>query len=101
LVFFCVEGSDASGKTVREDRLMEVFPDGRLGEPVVVPMEHPLGGYLGLFTATPRAGSPPSDTLDLLGYRLHTPGAPRHGSKYKLHPMTYPNKISYARIRLR
>ena len=101
LVFYCVEGTDAAGKTVREDRLMEIFPDGRLGEPVVVPMEHPLGGYLGFFTATPRGGSPPSDTLDLLGYRVHTPGTPRHGSKYKLHPMTYPEKISYARIRLR
>jgi hypothetical protein len=38
--------------------------------------------------------------LDLLGYRVYTPDTPRHGSKYMLHEMTSPNKISYARIRL-
>jgi len=101
LVFYYVQGTDPAGKTVRENRLLEIFPGGEVGEPVVVPMKHPLGGFLAFFTATVRGGSPPSDVLDLLGNRAHTPGEPRTGSKYERHEMTYPNKISYARIRLR
>ena len=34
------------------------------------------------------------------GYRAHTPDTARTPGKYKLHGLTYPNKISYARIRL-
>jgi hypothetical protein len=100
LVFYYVEGTDTEGKAVCENRLMEVFPNGRIGEPVTVPMKHPLGGFLGFFTATPRGGSPPSPTLDVLGYRAHEPGTPRTPGKYKLHGLSYPNKISYARIRI-
>ena len=99
-VFYYVEGNDSAGKAVRENRLMELFGDGETSQPVVVPMKHPLGPYLGFFTATIRGGSPPSNTLELLGYRAHTPEAARTPGKYKLHQLTYPNKISYARIRL-
>lgn len=83
-VFYCATGTDAAGKAVQENRLMEVFSEGTIGQPVVVPMEHPMGGFLGFFTATPRGGSAPSNTLDLLGHRLDSP-----------------SKISYARIKLR
>ena len=97
LVFYYVEGTDPEGNAVREDRLLEIFPDGQVGEPVTVPMQHPLGGFLGFFTATPRGGSSPSNTLDLLGNRVHEPGTP---GGYKLHGLSYPNKTSYARIRV-
>lgn len=79
LVYFVVS-SDADGKRVPANRVLEIVPDGSAGESVVVPLQHPLRGF---FTATPRGGSPPSTTLDLLGYR-YGPG----------------NAISYARVRL-
>jgi len=93
-VFYYVGGTDSAGKAVQENRLMEICPGGELDEPVTVPMKHPLGGFLGFFTATPRAGSPPSNTLDLLGTRVGT------AAKHNLHGKTYTSKISYARIRL-
>ena len=99
-VFYYVEGTNPSGEMIRENRLMEVHPDGNVGDPVLVPMKHPLGGFLAFFTATTRGGSPPSETLDVLGSRAHTPDTPRTAGKYKQHEMTFPNKISYARIRL-
>ena len=80
LVFYYVSGSDAEGKAVSENRLVEILPDGTAAEHVPVPLKQPLTGY---FTATVRAGSPPSNTLDLLGTRV---GAS--------------TTISYARIRL-
>ena len=80
LVFFYVSGRTADGKPVSENRLMELAPDGTPGPASRVPMKHPLVSF---FTATVRAGSPPSATLDLLGERA---GA-RHA-------------ISYARIRI-
>jgi hypothetical protein len=72
--------TDESGQRVPANRVLEILPDGSPGESVVLPLQHPLRAF---FTATPRGGSPPSTTLDLLGYR--------HGTQ---------NKISYARVRL-
>jgi hypothetical protein len=80
LVFYYVHGKDASGKAVSENRLMELRPDGTIGPQVRVPLKHPLSDY---FTATVRAGSPPSVVLEVLGHRV--------GSF---------NTVSYARIRL-
>ena len=68
-----------TGKSVSENRLFEMLADGTAGEPVSVPLEQPFTSF---FTATVRGGSPPSDTLDLLGVRA--------GGG---------NAISYARIR--
>ena len=59
---------------------MEMRADGSATELVRVPLKTPFTSH---FTATVRAGSPPSNTLELLGHRA---GAP--------------NTISYARIRL-
>ncbi len=78
-VFF-VSGTDASGKPVSENRLVELQADGCCGVPVRLPLQRPFSEF---FTATVRAGSPPSTTLDLLGQRAG--GA---------------NVLSYARIRL-
>jgi hypothetical protein len=79
-VLYYVSGRDSAGKAVSENRLLEIRPDGTSTAPVRVPLKHPLSAY---FTATVRAGSPPSATLDLLGQRA---GAP--------------STISYARVRL-
>ena len=79
-VFFYVSGSDAGGKSVSENRLLEIGPDASVGPAVRVPLQKPFTEF---FTATGRAGSPPSRTLELLGTR--------QGSG---------NTISYARIRI-
>lgn len=78
--FYYVSGQDPAGKSVSENRLMELPADGTSSPPVKVPLERPFVGY---FTATVRGGSPPSKTLDVLGQRAGLP-----------------NTISYARIRL-
>jgi hypothetical protein len=80
LVFY-VHGSDAAGKRVSENRLMELLADGKTSEAVRIGFTTPFTSY---FTATVRAGSPPSNTLELLGHRE---GASQ--------------TISYARVRLR
>ena len=79
-VFYYVSGTDSEGKPISENRLVELDRDGTAGAAVRVPLEHPFTAY---FTATVRAGSPPSKTLDLLGQRAGAPAA-----------------MSYARIRL-
>jgi hypothetical protein len=80
-LIFYVQGSDATGRHVSENRLMEILPGGRPGPAVKVDFKKPFTSY---FTATVRAGSPPSNTLELLGHREGTP-----------------RTISYARVRLR
>ena len=80
LAFYYVHGADAAGKAVSEDRVMELPPDGTNGPQIRVPLKQP---FQDCFTATVRAGSPPSMILDVLGHRSGTE-----------------NTISYARIRL-
>lgn len=80
-LIFYVQGSDAAGKRVSENRLMEILPGGKTGQAVKVDFEKPFTSY---FTATVRAGSPSSNTLELLGHRE---GASQ--------------TISYARVKLR
>jgi len=79
IVYF-VGGTDGSGRTLSENRVAELLPDGGLGPPVRVPLRYPMKGF---FTATPRGGSAPSKVLDLLGARLDAP-----------------HTIGYARVRL-
>jgi hypothetical protein len=79
-VMHYVSGSDEKGRSVSENRLLEIHSDGSLSAPVVVPLSPPFTSY---FTATVRAGNSPSDILDLLGTRAG-------------HDRT----ISYARIRV-
>jgi hypothetical protein len=62
------------------NNLIEIRPGGEISAPVRVPLNQPFTSY---FTATVRGGSPPSQTLELLGQRA--------GS-----PLT----MSYARVRL-
>lgn len=79
-VFLYVQGTDETGKAVTENRLLELRPDGSSGGMVTVGLRQPMTSY---FTATVRAGSAPSRTLDLLGTRADKP-----------------NAICYARVRL-
>ncbi len=66
-VFFYVSGSDANGQLILENRLLEILADSTISESVRVPLTRPFTEF---FTATVRAGSPPSHTLDILGTRL-------------------------------
>lgn len=52
------------GRRTPENRLLEIRPDGTLGQPVNVPLARPLDSF---YTATVRAGCAPSATIDLLG----------------------------------
>ena len=63
-VFFYVSGTDAGGQPISENRLLQIRGDGTASRAVRVPLEKPFGSF---FTATVRAGSPPSSTLELLG----------------------------------
>lgn len=79
-VFCYVGGTDEAGRPLSENRLFELGPEGQPTPMVKVPLKHPLSSF---FTATVRAGSAPSRTLDLLGIRAGTE-----------------NTISYARVKL-
>jgi hypothetical protein len=81
VVFYFVSGTNAQGAPLAENRVIELAADGTPSPPVKVPLNHPLDRY---YTATPRAGSPLSDTLDLLGSEAGQPFT-----------------IRYARVRLR
>jgi hypothetical protein len=61
-----IRGSNSAGKQVSEDRLLVILPDGSASNSVIVPLKKPFTDF---FTATIRAGSPPSKTLELLGTR--------------------------------
>ncbi|MFA7174001.1 MAG: hypothetical protein WC340_11420 [Kiritimatiellia bacterium] len=78
-VFYYIRGTDAQGKAVSENRLLEIHPGATHSKPVYVPMTYPMTSF---FMATERGGSAPSATLDLLGQAKGV------------------NGISYARIRL-
>ena len=80
-VFFSVRADRGEAGSELENRLVEIGPEGSVGVHATVPMKHPFRSF---FTATVRAGCPPSKTLDLLGERS---GAS--------------NTISYARLRIR
>ena len=57
-------GTEAGGRSVAENRIMEILPDGAVGAPVRLPLTKPFTSY---FTTTVRGGSPPSQTLEMLG----------------------------------
>jgi len=67
-MIYYVSGTDAGGKAVSENRVMQLFSGGGHSAPKRVPLEHPLSSF---FTSTERGGSRPSRTIDMLGM---TPG---------------------------
>lgn len=68
--FYYTYGADEQGTPVNENRIMELFTDGRHGDPVRVPLAEPFTSFM---TATERGGSPPSNTLEVLGASGGTP----------------------------
>ena len=68
------------GKAIAENRIAEIHTGGRMGVVHRLPLKHPISNF---FTTTPRAGSPMSDTLELLG--------PRSGRS---------NTMGYVRVKL-
>jgi hypothetical protein len=79
-VVYYASGIDSAGKQVSENRVVELQSDGSLSPAVRLALQKPFTSF---FTATVRAGSPPSRTLEILGERAGI-------------PMT----ISYAAVRL-
>ena len=79
-VLYYVQGRNASGQSLSEDRVLEIYPDGTPSSAVRLPLKRPFTSY---FTATVRAGSPRSRIVEMLGERSGLP-----------------NTISYARIKL-
>ena len=73
-------GNEGGGRSVAENRVMEILPDGSTGKPMRLPFAKPFTSY---FTTTVRGGSPPSRTLEMLGTRAGTG-----------------NTISYAKVQL-
>lgn len=69
-VVFLATGSGVDGKRVFENRILELHQDGLVGPTVRIPFQKPFTSY---FTATPRAGSPRSVTLDIFGLRGDAP----------------------------
>ncbi|MBN1508552.1 MAG: hypothetical protein JW955_17010 [Sedimentisphaerales bacterium] len=65
-VFFYVSGSDSNDRPVSENRILEILRDGSVSDSIRIPLKKPFTNFM---TATPRAGSPPSGILDLLGTR--------------------------------
>jgi hypothetical protein len=79
-VVYYASGVDSAGKPVSENRIVEFLPDGSFSPPMRLPLQPPFTSF---FTATVRAGSPPSRTLEFLGERAGKP-----------------LRISYAAVRL-
>lgn len=79
-VCFYAGGVDEAGRPLSENRVMELKPDGTPGPAARIPLSQPFTAW---FTATPRAGSPPSRTVEVLGVQRG-----------------FENTIRYARIRL-
>ncbi len=79
-VVYYASGTDASGKSVSENQVMELRSDGSLSGATSLNLQRPFTMY---FTTTTRGGSPSSRTLELLGQRAGTA-----------------NTISYARVQL-
>lgn len=79
-VIYYASGSNSEGKAISENQIMEIPPGGESKAPIRLHFNKPFTSY---FTATPRGGSMPSITLDMLGQQEGKP-----------------QTISYARVRL-
>jgi hypothetical protein len=65
-VSFHVSGRETDGRSVSENRVLEIGRDGTPGPMARIPFTKPFYNW---FTDTPRAGSPPSRNLEFLGER--------------------------------
>ena len=64
VVIYFMSGTDNEGNPFAENRIMTLSPEGVTGESVKLPLKQPLSSF---FTATVRAGSKKSTTIDMLG----------------------------------
>lgn len=74
-VVFHITGIDKDGKQNSENRLMEVYNDGTVSRSVAIPLEYPMSFF---FTATPRGGSLPSTTIDMVGQGINDRNSVRY-----------------------
>jgi hypothetical protein len=81
IIIYSIIGTTDQGVQFAENRLVEMYPDGVLGKEEILPLKQPFSNF---FTATVRAGSKPSDIIDILGM-----------------PEGVENAIHYARITIR
>ncbi|MBK9390752.1 MAG: hypothetical protein IPN68_11335 [Bacteroidetes bacterium] len=81
LVLYFISGTDTAGNKIAENRIVEIFRGGIAGKEVVLPLRNPFTNF---FTSTVRAGSQPSNLIDILGT-----------------PEGINNSIRYARILIR
>lgn len=63
-VFYHCAGTDRDGRQFDENRLMEIKASGECSKPVTVKLKRPFTNFM---LATQRGGSPPSNTIDVLG----------------------------------
>jgi len=63
-VIFYISGKNKAGEFTKENRIMEISSDGSAGISTSIPLKYPMSTF---FTATPRGGSLPSTTIDLVG----------------------------------
>jgi len=63
VVYYC-SGRTPGGKSLSENRLLQVPTDANVPQPIRLGLKEPLHTF---FTATERGGSAPSDTIDLFG----------------------------------
>ena len=63
-VLYYISGTDTDGRRISENRVVELCDGEPQGLHQRVPFKHPFTSF---FTATTRAGSPPSRVMDLLG----------------------------------
>ncbi len=69
MIAFYVSGTDEKGQRISENRVLEMLKSGNATAPVRLPLAKPFTSY---FTASVRAGSAPSDVLEMLGQREGT-----------------------------
>lgn len=74
-VFCYAQDVGPQGASPGDNRLFEILPGGEPGPATRVPLRKPLTSF---YTAAPRAGSPPSWTLDLLGLADDEPTVMRY-----------------------
>jgi hypothetical protein len=74
-VFYHVGGSDDEGQPLDENRVLILGEGGRTLGMWTLDLEHPFTNF---FVASPRTGSPPSNTLDILGTCSGVPATIRY-----------------------
>lgn len=81
LLVYYVSGTDASGQSVSENRVQELYPNGEISPAIKIPFKQPFTFY---FTASVRGGSAPARKIEMLGQCNGAPQTIRY-AKVKLY----------------